>query len=618
MDDLLHHGEDDHAAVAFTINGTRRIRKTTIEKSTNHKVLCFSDGRRFRGRRCRIVVGVLSLFVFLACQQFRRVELFSTSKMPSIMNTTASTKTNSTIISTVKRDTAIGVGDGRSSSAAVAAEAGDVIDIVDTSNDDREIKPTSPNQFQQLEKSSSTSSIESTIEVDGKNKSETTNNPINVDKRKNQTYQQQNHQQKKSPNLINQDKSIDEDHDRDSNDVFPLVSVVVSLSGELGNNLHHIAHGIGLQEWLRQEFNVESNIVIRHHQLGKWKKAYDDIQTCFPILAEWDFTAGNSKEFDRLEKLQKEWLKERHDQVIGLVNSGNLTNVRQGLYRLSKNILRDTGRPNITTPTPLHVPFIVSLTILDAFPVIDRYFDTIRKVFTYNHSNPECCALLPTREETVFHFRNYFSELPDIKAYNMGFAELSPNKTAYELFGPVHEMRSTEEVVTETSTAKAIGTAAGFMSSSSGQTMTMVPRLSPGDKVTVLSRIPNKYARAYAERLNDVWGTNATLLSYGQSGLQDFCYMMHTRHELVGNGRSTFLFWAAALGTSGGGGTGGKPPDEQVLPNARLYHVDTFGLRKKFPDFWTRFTYQWTHPDLKKGIHWELYKSEEVDDARTT
>eukprot|EP00529_Nitzschia_sp_RCC80_P019232 CAMPEP_0113447878 /NCGR_PEP_ID=MMETSP0014_2-20120614/4469_1 /TAXON_ID=2857 /ORGANISM="Nitzschia sp." /LENGTH=516 /DNA_ID=CAMNT_0000339055 /DNA_START=282 /DNA_END=1832 /DNA_ORIENTATION=- /assembly_acc=CAM_ASM_000159 len=516
------------------------------------------------------------------------------------MTTTTTAKTDSTTVSMATEETTIDFGDSASTSTAAAAVA---IDVVDTSNDNREVKPTSDDQSQQQEKSS-TSGTQSTIEIEGNNKSQTTNPPINVDAMENQIQQQQKQRQKSSnPNS----RRSNDDDDRRSNDNAHVVSVVVSLSGELGNNLHHLAHGIGLQEWLRQEFDVESNIVIRHHKVGKWKKAYDDIQTCFPILAKWDFTAGNSKEFDRSEKLQKEWLKERHDEVIALVNSGNLTNVRQGLYRLAKNILHDTTRPNITTTTTtLRVPFIVSLTILDAFPVIDRHFDTIRRIFAYNHSNPECCALFPTRDETVFHFRNYFSELPDIKAYNMGFAELSPNKTAYELFGSVPEPTATQGVETETSTTIASRKAAApeLMSSSSRPTMTMTPRLSPGDKVSVLSRIPNKYARAYAERLNGVWGTNATLLSYGQSGLQDFCYMMHARHEVVGNGRSTFLFWAAALGPE--------------IQNARLYHVATFGLRNKFPDFWTRFTYQWTHPDLKKRIHWELYKSEEVDDATTT
>mmetsp|Transcript_45114 Transcript_45114/g.109777 ORF Transcript_45114/g.109777 Transcript_45114/m.109777 type:complete len:604 (+) Transcript_45114:185-1996(+) len=589
------HADDDHDAVV--VNGTTRIGKLVAAKPTNPTLLCFKDGRRFKGRRCRIVVGVVSLFVFLVCQQFRDVERFSTSKMIITMTATTTANTNSTIVSMATGETTIDFVDSGSTSTAATTDA------KYTSNGDKEIKPTSDDQFQQPEKAS-TSGAQSTIEIEGNSKSQTLNPPINVDARENQIQQKQKQRQKSSnPNS----RSSNDDDDHSSNDNTPVVSVVVSLSGELGNNLHHLAHGIGLQEWLRQEFDVESNIVIRHHKVGKWKKAYDDIQTCFPILAEWDFTAGNSKQFDRLEKLQKEWLNDRHDQVIALVNSGNLTNVRQGLYRLAKNILHDTTRPNITTTTTtLRVPFIVSLTILDAFPVIDRHFDTIRRIFAYNHSNPECCALFPTRDETVFHFRNYFSELPDIKAYNMGFAELSPNKTAYELFGSVPEPTATQGVETETSTTIASRKAAApeLMSSSSRPTMTMTPRLSPGDKVSVLSRIPNKYARAYAERLNGVWGTNATLLSYGQSGLQDFCYMMHARHELVGNGRSTFLFWAAALGPE--------------IQNARLYHDDTFGLRNKFPDFWTRFTYQWTHPDLKKRIHWELYKSEEVDDATTT
>jgi hypothetical protein len=372
-----------------------------------------------------------------------------------------------------------------------------------------------------------------------------------------------------------------------------VVSIVVNLSGELGNNLHHIAHGIGLQDWLRQDFHVESNIVIRHFgsnsRGGKWKKAWNDIRNCFPVLSTWDFTLGNSKEFERLEGIQKDWLKGRHDEVIGLVNSPNLSDVKAGLYRLSHNILHDPTKPKIrrSSSSPIQVPFIVSFTILDAFPVIDRHFEAVRDVFVFNHSNPKCCARLPTPDETVFHFRNYMSELPDWKAYSMGFAELSPTKTAYEVFSRWKNRNGSNSTNDDDDEDR-----------TNGKNM-IVPRLLPGDKVTVVSRVPNKYARAYAERLDEVWRTNATLLRYDQSGIQDFCYLMHTQHELVGNGRSTYLFWAAALGQA---------------KTARLYHVDNFGLRRKFPTFWTRFTYSWTNPDLRQRIKWEKYNSEEVDE----
>lgn len=82
------------------------------------------------------------------------------------------------------------------------------------------------------------------------------------------------------------------------------------------------------------------------------------------------------------------------------------------------------------------------------------------------------------------------------------------------------------------------------------------------------------------------------------SAMQDFCAMRRTI-ELVGMVRSTFVVWAALLGNPNG--------------KARLYSVDSIWTRKKFgrngkPIF--RY-YNWTHPELQRRIHFELYKAEE-------
>jgi len=190
---------------------------------------------------------------------------------------------------------------------------------------------------------------------------------------------------------------------------------------------------------------------------------------------------------------------------------------------------------------------------------VDRYLDVIRNAFEFDNS--KCCARIPDSEETVFHFRNYMSEMPDWRAYAMGFSELSPNKTAQELFASSHWQKGKD------------------------------------DHITVTSRIPNKYARAYVEAFQQQLGVPSELIS-NQSGIQDFCFLKETKKTLVGNARSTYVFWAGVLGK---------------VRDCRLYHVDTFGLRERHPQFWERFTYPWTNPELKKRIHFELYQSEEID-----
>jgi hypothetical protein len=240
------------------------------------------------------------------------------------------------------------------------------------------------------------------------------------------------------------------------------------------------------------------------------------------------------------------------------MNSRNVSKIEGGM-NLLKRMLKDPNRPE-SVSSSIRIPLVVSNT-LDVFPMIDRYYLKIKTLFEFNDT--ACCALLvPKPTDTVFHFRNYISELPDWRAYEMGFLELAPNRTAQDLF----------------------------------------PHLNPEkDHVRITTRIPNQKARNYILALREVrrqrGGINASLVE-DQTGVQDFCFLKETQKELVGNARSTYVMWAALLGN----GT-----------LSRLYHVDNAGLRNRHPDFWELFTYNWTNPELQRRIRFEVYESEEMD-----
>jgi hypothetical protein len=112
----------------------------------------------------------------------------------------------------------------------------------------------------------------------------------------------------------------------------------------------------------------------------------------------------------------------------------------------------------------------------------------------------------------------------------------------------------------------------------------------------VTTRIPNRKAFSQVEALQKK-GMESKLVE-DQTGVQDFCFLMKTERELVGNARSTFVFWAALLGSA---------------HRIRLYHVNNHGLRKKHPNFLERFTYNWTNTELQERVHFELYQAEETD-----
>lgn len=153
----------------------------------------------------------------------------------------------------------------------------------------------------------------------------------------------------------------------------------------------------------------------------------------------------------------------------------------------------------------------------------------------------------------------------------MGMEELSSRKVATEVFGKKSPSNSTSVAI-----------ATRF----------------PGRKAA------NEYADALRqEGLNAMWlTTKASNSSSPPSAMQDFCAMMRTK-ELVGMVRSTFVVWAALLGATDG--------------LARLYSVDSKSTREKFKKTGKPIfrTYNWTHPDLKRRIHFELYQAEDVEYA---
>ncbi len=338
----------------------------------------------------------------------------------------------------------------------------------------------------------------------------------------------------------------------------PRATIVVQLSGEMANNLHHIAHGLGLQLLAKEEFDIDCNIIVRHFEGAnnrapkpKWKSARDNIQRCFPNLSHWKFNEGNTKDFLQKQKLQQTWLGGRVDHLFGLINSGNISKVQQGVEFFSNNILIDPDRPWTEEDSPIRLPYLYSET-LDAFPMIDRYYDQIRDLMQFNDSL--CCIQVPGADDSVFHFRNYESEMPERRAYDMGFAELSPSKVAKEVFGT----------------------------------------LTSGNRVQITTRIFNQKARNYAEALQQR-GINASVVT-DQSAVQDFCFLKLARKEVVGSARSTFVMWAALLGDA---------------HDIRLYHVHNHGLIFRHPDFWERFTYNFTHPRLRDRLRFELYHADD-------
>jgi hypothetical protein len=114
--------------------------------------------------------------------------------------------------------------------------------------------------------------------------------------------------------------------------------------------------------------------------------------------------------------------------------------------------------------------------------------------------------------------------------------------------------------------------------------------LPAGQKVAITTRFANEpRAQEYQRALQDR-GLRVRVVA-NQTGVQDFCFLLRARQELMGVAKSTYARWAAYLGDA-----------ERV----QLYALDNAGSQE-----FIRHTMQfpWTHPELKRGIRFPVFPS---------
>jgi hypothetical protein len=120
-----------------------------------------------------------------------------------------------------------------------------------------------------------------------------------------------------------------------------------------------------------------------------------------------------------------------------------------------------------------------------------------------------------------------------------GFAELGPEQTANDLFG----------------------------------------HLKTGDKVAIVSRFSKEHAQSHIDAL-ERRGLQVRYVT-GQTGVQDFCFLMSTQKEMIGPLISTYFAWASFLSNSTrivAYSLGSK----QLQPTFRPYNVTNLKSRLVF------------------------------------
>jgi hypothetical protein len=360
-----------------------------------------------------------------------------------------------------------------------------------------------------------------------------------------------------SSNSEKQPKSREADSGGDSS--LPLghpnnpVSLVIQLSGELGNQLGKLAYGYGLKWILEEDYNTSSKVIMRHQVPSKkWIRAWASMESCFPKFRGFDPAGGNTKEFEVRQKETKEWL---GDKYHSFARCGAEACIREGLQKFVRNLSNTTHPPpEMPVNAKITQPFLYADTITLLSYITDRFYDRLIDLFEFDLNNPNCCDSTRAQpNETVLHTRGFTAEMPKA-GIKMGFEELSPNKTANELLSN-HQR---------------------------------------GDKIVVLGRFA-KFGQEYVDSMLAV-GLDARFVET-RNGELSFCFLMSGQDETVAYSSSSFGIWAAYLGNAS---------------KARLYSLKSPArIKRRGDNYFAR--YNFTNPTLKEKISFELYNSEAQD-----
>jgi len=334
------------------------------------------------------------------------------------------------------------------------------------------------------------------------------------------------------------------------------LTILIYVTGEMGNMISKITYGYALQWLLQEEHNTTTEIILRNQGNGKWKQASLNVQKCFPVSRNWSFTAGNTAEFELRNEQQKTWMVENYDYLHFSAAPGCQSEecIREKVGFLVKNLHNTTGKPDIGGNYNISLPFVYA----DEFAMVsyfnNRYAARILDMWKYDVNNPVCCDVKVDPDESVLHIRHFLGEMPR-KGRRMGYEELSPTKLANELLA----------------------------------------HLKPGDKVAFASRFPPEYMSNYSDAMKARgFQVRQTPL---QSPTQDLCSLMSARKEFVGYSMSSYAVWAAYLGNA---------------TRARLYSVKSPDRIARLGEDGYFYRYNWTNPTMERVV-FEEYNSEEQD-----
>lgn len=315
----------------------------------------------------------------------------------------------------------------------------------------------------------------------------------------------------------NDDDDDDDDYIADvkvaaSNNNKRKITMILKLSGEFGNNFKCLISAYRHKWWFEEQYsNIEIDIIGEHQDHPKWKGARTMITTCLVNFQHFDFKGGiwdKKNHFKEVQQAQNALLGTNaskfrlwHDKESVGCSSAMQCRKQAATYIQdmihSNNTILNNG--NYTISSKYSLPFLTSkYGSLQNVPMTKREEAKVQDLMRFNHDSSECCSLSPEPDETVFHLRNFISESFWLLEYAIYFHEITPKQIVPFL------------------------------------------NLKPGDKLAIVGRhMDGPYVQKFVQAFNGT-GVRVRVIR-GQSPMQDLCFILGTKKELIAPMHSTFV-----------------------------------------------------------------------------
>ncbi len=181
-------------------------------------------------------------------------------------------------------------------------------------------------------------------------------------------------------------------------------TIIIHMSGEMGNHINHLAHAYPIAWWAERKYGIKTRMIIRDQVIRgrispKSGYAKTIFTKCFPHLRTlYDGARANSPEYGIRIDQQYGW-DIADDTVLQHINNGIKTesDVDITLEHLRVLAMSD-AIPEIDENATITLPLLESIP-MENNRFVDWFYHDLRWLLTFNDT--ACCKALPDADETV-------------------------------------------------------------------------------------------------------------------------------------------------------------------------------------------------------------------------